>query len=109
MVLLGAQVTDPPVIALASGGRGDAFQPGLNGVSPDAESAEALGPRLRWLLDDPDRLAAMGRAAARWSWSRFDPDAHAALAAAGLLDGDGTAHSEHSSRKLLTNQRISKG
>lgn len=85
MVLLEAQVTGTPVIAPASGGSADAFQPGRTGLTPDDESAEELAVQLGRLLDDPERLAGMGRAAARWSRSRFEPDAYAALVAGALF------------------------
>jgi phosphatidylinositol alpha-1,6-mannosyltransferase len=91
MVLLEAQATGTPIIAPASGGSDDAFQPGLTGLAPDDESSDALAAQIRWLLHDPGRLANMGRAAARWSRSRFDPDAYADMVAEAVLDEDGLA------------------
>jgi phosphatidyl-myo-inositol dimannoside synthase len=101
MVLLEAQATGTPVIAPASGGSNDAFQPGLTGLAPDDESADALAAQIRWLLTDPGRLSDMGRAAARWSRSRFDPDAYADMVVEAVLDENGSAPtaSSHLRRK----------
>ncbi len=73
LVLLEAQLAGTPVIAPAYGGSGDAFQPGITGVAPIDESAQALAVALDSLLHDGPRRIEMGRAAAAWSRSQFEP------------------------------------
>lgn len=84
LVLSEAQVAATPVIAPAFGG-GDAFQQGLTGLAPVDESARALATRIRCLVNDPVRRADMGKEAARWARSQFDPDVYAARVAEVLL------------------------
>jgi glycosyltransferase involved in cell wall biosynthesis len=91
MVLMEAQLAGTPVVAPAYGGSGDAYQPGLTGFAPVDESPEALAAVLGPLLRDGDLRERMGRAAADWSRTRFDPAVYARRAVAVLL---GQASSE---------------
>ena len=85
LVLLEAQVAGTPVIAPAYGGSHDAFIAGTTGRAPANESIPALAELLGELLDDPERLAMMGKGAAEWSRDAFAPDSYASLAVARLL------------------------
>lgn len=85
LVLIEAQVAGTPVIAPAYGGSGEAFQPGLTGLSPLDESPRALAAVLATLLGDDQRRADMARAAAAWSRARFEPSAYGKHAVETLL------------------------
>jgi phosphatidyl-myo-inositol dimannoside synthase len=85
LVLLEAQVAGTPVVAPAYGGSHDAFVEGVTGVAPADESAGSLARALKPLLEDPQRLAHMGKCAAEWAREKFAPDRYAALALARLL------------------------
>lgn len=73
LVLLEAQIAGTPVVAPAFGGSGDAFQADLTGLAPIDESPEALARVLATLLWDAPRRVEMGRAAAAWSRTTFEP------------------------------------
>ncbi|NEE00179.1 glycosyltransferase family 4 protein [Phytoactinopolyspora halotolerans] len=73
LVLLEAQLAGTPVIAPAHGGSDDAFLRNVTGVAPVDETPEALRAVLAPLLADGPRRARMGRAAAMWSRTRFEP------------------------------------
>ncbi|NDL57651.1 glycosyltransferase family 4 protein [Phytoactinopolyspora mesophila] len=73
LVLLEAQLAGTPVIAPAHGGSDDAFLRDITGVAPVDETPQALSAVLAPLLKDGPRRARMGRAAATWSRTRFEP------------------------------------
>jgi phosphatidyl-myo-inositol dimannoside synthase len=77
MTLLEAQVAGTPIIAPAFGGSGDAFQPGVTGVSPTDQSAGALAAQLARLIADRDLRDRMARSAADWARTRFEPQHYA--------------------------------
>ncbi|GII21206.1 glycosyltransferase family 4 protein [Planosporangium mesophilum] len=77
LVLLEAQLAGTAVVAPAYGGSGDAFQPGITGLAPLDETPEALAAVLASLLADDQWRTEMGRAAAAWARSRFEPTAYA--------------------------------
>jgi glycosyltransferase involved in cell wall biosynthesis len=85
LVLLEAQVAGTPVIAPVHGGSREAYVEGITGLAPSDESADALAGTLHHLLKDPDRLAVMGRDAARWARQAFAPERYAELATRRLL------------------------
>ena len=85
LVLLEAQVAGTAVVAPAYGGSHDAYLDQVTGASPTDESEEALLRILASLLQDPDRLARMGRRAAEWTSEAFAPENYAPLAVARLL------------------------
>jgi glycosyltransferase involved in cell wall biosynthesis len=76
LVLLEAQLAGTPVVAPAHGGSGDAYLPGITGVAPVDETPAALCAALAPLLSDERRRSELGRAAAAWSRSRFEPAAY---------------------------------
>jgi phosphatidyl-myo-inositol dimannoside synthase len=84
-VLLEAQVAGTPVIAPAHGGSREAYVEGVTGVAPSNESAEALAGTLHDMLEDPVRLALMGRQAAWWTRQAFAPERYSQLAVRRLL------------------------
>lgn len=81
LVLLEAQVAGTAVIAPAYGGSSDAYVEGVTGVAPGDETAEALAGVLGVLLQDPVRLAFMGKRAAEWARESFAPERYAELVA----------------------------
>jgi phosphatidylinositol alpha-1,6-mannosyltransferase len=85
LVLLEAQAAGTPVIAPAYGGSREAYIEGLTGVAPSDESAGALTTTLRSLVEDPARLAEMGRQAAQWTRRAFTPERYAPFAVQRLL------------------------
>ncbi len=85
LVLLEAQVAGTAVVGPAYGGSHAAFIDGITGIAPQDESAEALTALLDSLLQDPGRLAQMGKRAAEWSRERFAPTCYATHAVAKLL------------------------
>jgi len=85
LVLLEAQVAGTPVVGPAYGGSRDAFIDGVTGVAPSDETTAALTMLLRDLLQDPQRLARMGKSAAEWSRECFAPESYAARVVATLL------------------------
>ena len=85
LVLLEAQVAGTPVVAPAYGGSHDAYVPGLTGVAPADESAEALRTVLAGLIRDREHLAQMSKHAADWARECFAPEKYASLAVARLL------------------------
>lgn len=88
LVLLEAQVAGTAIVAPAHGGSGDAYLPGVTGLSPLDESPGSLAQILRELLADPDRISQMGRAAAAWSRARFEPAGYGAQVIRVLLGPD---------------------
>jgi glycosyltransferase involved in cell wall biosynthesis len=76
LVLLEAQLAGTPVIAPAFGGGGDAFQPGVTGLSPIDETPQALAVEIAELLDNEKRRREMSEAAAAWSRTRFEPETY---------------------------------
>lgn len=87
IVLVEAQLAGTPVVAPAFGGSGDAFVPGVTGLSPVDESVGALRSVLQQLLGDASLRREMGAAAAAWAEARFAPDVHAAQHMQILLEG----------------------
>ena len=85
LVLLEAQAAGTPVIAPAYAGSRDAYVEGVTGVAPVDESAEALTRSLDDLLEDPARLARMGKNAVQWTQQAFTPERYAQLAVRRLL------------------------
>ena len=85
LVLLEAQVAGTPVIAPAYGGSSDAYVEGVTGFAPVNETAEAMTPLLRELLDDRAQLIAMGKNAAEWAREAFAPERYVQLVARRLL------------------------
>lgn len=85
LVLLEAQLAGTPVVAPAYGGSHDAFIDQVTGMAPADESAVALTQVLTAMLDDPVRLAQMGKRASEWAREAFAPDRYASLAVARLL------------------------
>lgn len=81
LVLLEAQVAGTPVIAPAYGGSSDAYLEGVTGVAPADETAEALARVLDEMLENPDRLAWMGKRAAEWARESFAPERYSQLVA----------------------------
>lgn len=72
MVPLEAMACGVPVIASAVGGHLDTVVDGRTGALVPPRDPAALAQRLRELLADPARLAAIGSAAAAWAASRYD-------------------------------------
>jgi phosphatidyl-myo-inositol dimannoside synthase len=85
LVLLEAQVAGTPVVAPAYGGSHDAYVDQVTGVAPADETTEALAKTLDELLDDPGRLAQMGKQAAEWARESFAPGRYASRAVTALL------------------------
>jgi phosphatidyl-myo-inositol dimannoside synthase len=85
LVLLEAQVAGTPVVAPAYGGSSDAYVEGITGIAPADESPEALTRVLGEMLEDPARLAWMGKRAADWARESFAPERYAQLVARKLL------------------------
>jgi phosphatidylinositol alpha-1,6-mannosyltransferase len=85
LVLLEAQLAGTPVIAPAFGGSHDAFVDQVTGLAPAGESVEALAKVLNELLNDPARLAHMGKRASEWAREAFAPERYASLVVARLL------------------------
>jgi phosphatidylinositol alpha-1,6-mannosyltransferase len=65
LVYFEAAAWGRPVIAGRSGGEVDAVIDGTTGLLVDGASVEAVGAAIRALLDDPERLRAMGEAGRR--------------------------------------------
>jgi phosphatidylinositol alpha-1,6-mannosyltransferase len=85
LVLLEAQVAGTPVIVPAHGGSFDAYVEGVTGAAPPNETTEALTRVLGEILQDPARLALMGKRASEWARESFAPDRYARLVARRLL------------------------
>lgn len=85
LVLLEAQVAGTPVIVPAYGGSHDAYVEGITGFAPTDETARALARTLSDLLEDPARLAWMGKRAAEWAREAFAPERYPPLAVRRLL------------------------
>ena len=85
LVLLESQVAGTPVVAPAYGGSRDAYVEGVTGYAPVDETPDALVGLLGMMLDDPARLASMGKRAAEWARESFHPDQYAQLVARKLL------------------------
>jgi D-inositol-3-phosphate glycosyltransferase len=74
MVPLEAMACGVPVVASAVGGHLDTVLDGRTGALVPPRDPAALARRLRELLADPGRLAAIGSAAAAWARSRYGWD-----------------------------------
>jgi phosphatidylinositol alpha-1,6-mannosyltransferase len=85
LVLLEAQVAGTPVVGPAYGGSRDAYIDRVTGVAPTDETAGSLAKVLDCLVEDPCRLAQMGKRAAEFSQEKFAPEHYAQLAVARLL------------------------
>jgi len=85
LVLLEAQVAGTGVVAPAYGGSHDAFVDRVTGRAPADETTEALATLLGGLLEEPGRLAQLGKRAAEWSRECFAPDCYAARVVTRLL------------------------
>jgi phosphatidylinositol alpha-1,6-mannosyltransferase len=66
IVYLEASATGLPVLAGSSGGSPDAVITGVTGVLVDGRHAEAIADAINKLLDDPIRMAEMGRSGRDW-------------------------------------------
>lgn len=64
LVYLEAAASGLPVITGDSGGSPETIQPGVTGFVTDSD--RGLVDALRYLVDDPERAQAMGRAGAEW-------------------------------------------
>jgi phosphatidylinositol alpha-1,6-mannosyltransferase len=74
MVFLEAAACGRPVVAGTSGGAPETVQEGVTGHVVDPRSPTAVATTISALLDDPDKVAAMGAAGRawveeRWSWT----------------------------------------
>ena len=85
LVLLEAQVAGTAVIAPAHGGSSDAYLEGITGMAPTNEKTETLINVLGDLLQDPVRLAWMGRRASAWARQSYAPTRYARLVTRRLL------------------------
>jgi len=85
LVLLEAQIAGTAVIAPAHGGSWDTYVEGVTGVAPADETVRALAKVLAELLENPARLAWMGRRAAEWARECFAPELYGQLVARRLL------------------------
>ncbi|GBQ36241.1 glycosyltransferase [Gluconacetobacter azotocaptans] len=72
MVLLEAAATGVPVVGSRVGGIPEGLVEGETGLLAPERDAEALAARMRDVLDDPDRRAAMGGRARAFVTARFD-------------------------------------
>jgi glycosyltransferase involved in cell wall biosynthesis len=75
ITVLEAMACGVPVVASAVGGLLDTVVPEVTGVLVTSRDPRSIAAGTRWLLDDPQRRAAMGRAGAervknRYSWQR---------------------------------------
>lgn len=87
IVLVEAQLAGTPVVVPAFGGSDDAFVPGLTGLKPIDESADALAGVLGQLASDPALRKRLGDNAKSWTQATFDPDRRS-LEARQLLFGE---------------------
>jgi glycosyltransferase involved in cell wall biosynthesis len=71
-VVLEAQACGVPVVGYAATGTVDAVREGHTGLLVPVGDVTALSESIQLLLDDRDRLGAMGRAAHEWVRSSFD-------------------------------------
>jgi phosphatidylinositol alpha-1,6-mannosyltransferase len=72
MVLLEAQACGKPVVAGGSGGTSETMRHPVTGQLIPCDSPEQLAVTVAELLNQPELLATMGRAARDWVVSRFD-------------------------------------
>ena len=77
------------MIAPAYGGSHEAYIEEATGVAPADESAEALTRTLDDLLEDPARLAWMGRHVVQWTRQAFDRNAMRSSRPGGYCDPRG--------------------
>lgn len=77
MTVLEAQAAGIPVIAARSGGPAEIVEEGVTGHLVPVGDRAAAADRLLALARDPERAAAMGRAAAERAAARFSPAAFA--------------------------------
>jgi glycosyltransferase involved in cell wall biosynthesis len=76
MAVLEAFASGAPVVASRAGGLTELIVPGVNGELAEVADAESLAERLAFVLADPERNVAMGRAAIRQAHEAFSADAH---------------------------------
>lgn len=72
LVLLEAMACGVPVVALAVGGVPEVIENGTTGQITGAGDWEGVGIRIAQLLEQPERLCAMGEAARRRAETNFD-------------------------------------
>ena len=90
IVFLEAAAAGVAQVAGASGGAGEAVEDGVTGVVVRRPTeAGDVAAAIAGLLDDPDRRAAMGRAARRRAEASFDYDLLAPRLASSLSDVSG--------------------
>ena len=75
ITVLEAMACGVPVVASAVGGLQDTVAPGVTGVLVNSRDPRSIAAGTRWLLDDEQRRAAMGRAGVDrvrncYSWQR---------------------------------------
>ena len=75
---LEAMAAGRPVVARRVSGLGDAVLDGRTGLLVDDDRPESVSAALRALIEDPDRMRAMGRAGRERALTTFTPEAHAA-------------------------------
>jgi glycosyltransferase involved in cell wall biosynthesis len=75
---LEAMAAGRPVVARRVGGLGDAVIDGRTGVLVDDDRPESVSAALRTLIEDPERMRAMGRAGRERALTTFTPEGHAA-------------------------------
>lgn len=85
LALLEAQVAGTAVVGPAFGGSHDAFVDRVTGLAPADETSATLAALLSGLLRDRALLERMGKQAAEWARSYFQPQQYAARAVARLL------------------------
>jgi glycosyltransferase involved in cell wall biosynthesis len=75
---LEAMAAGRPVVARRVGGLADAVMDGRTGVLVDDDLPESVSAALGTLIEDPERMRAMGRAGRERALTTFTPDGHAA-------------------------------
>jgi glycosyltransferase involved in cell wall biosynthesis len=72
---LEAQACGLPVVATRLGGTGEVTRHGLTGLLVDPEDCQAVAQAVKSLLEQPERLASMGRAAREHARSEYSLEA----------------------------------
>jgi glycogen synthase len=72
IAILEAMSSSKPVVCTSAGGNAELVKDGLNGYVVPVRSPEALAYGINALLDDPEKMKAMGRAGRRRSEDEFD-------------------------------------
>ncbi len=73
IVLAEAALAGRLVVAPAFGGSADAFIPGVTGLRPTGESAEALFDVLQWCAQHPEEVQRLASNARVWARAQFHP------------------------------------